>query len=100
MQETTDRLARRLRRQAAWCSELESPLYASLLESAADDLESGGPTGEVLDVKTRKKLTDLRDEKGRNVMSEKMLEIDFRNHEPVRNGDQFGVGRKVDSRQP
>ena len=49
MQETTDRLARRLRRQAAWCSELESPLYASLLESAADDLESGGPTGEVLE---------------------------------------------------
>ena len=49
MQETTDRLARRLRRQAAWCSELESPLYASLLESAADDLESGGPTAEVLE---------------------------------------------------
>jgi hypothetical protein len=51
-------------------------------------------TGEVFDVKTRKKLTDLRDEMGRNVMSEKMLEIDFRGSEPVRAGDQFGVGRK------
>jgi len=49
LQETTDRLARRLRRQAAWCSELESPLYASLLEAAADDLESNGPTGEILE---------------------------------------------------
>src|SRR5204862_6899574 len=43
-----DVLARRLRRQAAWCAELESPFYTSLLESAADDLESGGPVGEIL----------------------------------------------------
>jgi hypothetical protein len=47
--EARDVLARRLRRQAAWCAELESPLYASLLESAADDLEVGGPVGDVLD---------------------------------------------------
>src|SRR5206468_4804470 len=43
-----DRLSRRLRRQAAWCAELGSPLYASLLESAADDLETGGPVMDVL----------------------------------------------------
>ncbi len=49
MSEARDVLARRLRRQAAWCAELESPLYASLLESAADDLEVGGPVGDVLD---------------------------------------------------
>ena len=43
-----DRLSRRLRRQAAWCAELGSPLYASLLEAAADDLETGGPMIDVL----------------------------------------------------
>jgi hypothetical protein len=42
-------LAARLRRQAAWCLELGSPLYASLLESTADDLELGGPAWDLLE---------------------------------------------------
>jgi hypothetical protein len=42
-------LAARLRRQAAGCLELGSPLYSSLLESAADDLELGGPTWDLLE---------------------------------------------------
>ena len=51
-------------------------------------------TGEVIDVKTKKILTSLADEQGRPVMSEKMLEIDFGpDGKPVRNGDQFGLGR-------
>jgi hypothetical protein len=41
-------LSKRLRRQAAWCAELDSPFYASLLESAADDLEVEGPVWQVL----------------------------------------------------
>lgn len=45
----TEALARRLRRQAAWCAELDSPFYASLLESAADDLELEGPVWDVLE---------------------------------------------------
>lgn len=49
MQEVRDALGKRLRRQAAWCAELESPLYASLLESAADDLEEPGAVWSVLD---------------------------------------------------
>ena len=44
-----DALAQRLRRQAGWCSELGSPMYASLLEAAAQDLERGGPVADVLD---------------------------------------------------
>ena len=48
MPEATEKLARRLRRQASWCAELGSPLYASLLESAADDLQLEGPVWEVL----------------------------------------------------
>jgi hypothetical protein len=41
--------ARRLRRQAAACSQLGSPLYAGLLDHAAADLLAGGPTADVLD---------------------------------------------------
>jgi hypothetical protein len=50
-------------------------------------------TGEMIDVKTRKIVTALKDEAGRDVHSEKVVEIDFVGQKPVRNGDQFGVGR-------
>jgi len=50
-------------------------------------------TGEVVDTKTKKILFALKDEKGREVHSEKMIEIHFKDGIPVRNGDQFGVGR-------
>ncbi|HZE97451.1 MAG TPA: hypothetical protein VE981_10530, partial [Planctomycetota bacterium] len=50
-------------------------------------------TGEVIDPKTKKTLTHLKDEQGRDVQSEKLLEIDWAGAEPVRNGDQFGLGR-------
>ena len=50
-------------------------------------------TGEIIDTGTKKIVTTLRDEKGRAVHSEKMVEIHFRDGVPIRNGDQFGVGR-------
>ncbi len=50
-------------------------------------------TGEVVDVKTRKIVAALKDETGAAVHSEKMVEIHFAGGVPVRNGDQFGVGR-------
>ena len=50
-------------------------------------------TGDVVDAATKKVVTGLRDEKGREVASEKMLEIDFKAGVPVRVGSQFGVGR-------
>jgi hypothetical protein len=53
-------------------------------------------TGQVIDVKARKILTQLEDELHRNVQSEKMLEIDFINGRPVMAGNQFGVGRVLD----
>lgn len=51
-------------------------------------------TGEVIDVKTKKIVAALTDEKGREVHSEKMVEIHFKGGQPVRTGDQFGLGRK------
>lgn len=50
-------------------------------------------TGEVIDTATKRIPTALADERGRQVHSEKMLEIDFRGGAPVAVGDQFGVGR-------
>jgi DNA-binding beta-propeller fold protein YncE len=50
-------------------------------------------TGEVIDVKTKTVVTALKDEKGREVHSEKMVEIVFQDGTPVRTGDQFGLGR-------
>ncbi|MCI0352293.1 MAG: hypothetical protein L0Z53_22980, partial [Acidobacteriales bacterium] len=52
-------------------------------------------TGDIVDVKTRNILTGLTDENGGQVHSEKMVEIHFRGQEPVRTGDQFGIGRAV-----
>jgi DNA-binding beta-propeller fold protein YncE len=50
-------------------------------------------TGEVIDTKTKKIITALGDERGRQVHSEKMVEIVFRDGVPARTGDQFGLGR-------
>jgi DNA-binding beta-propeller fold protein YncE len=51
-------------------------------------------TGEVIDVKTKKIIHALSDETGRQVLSEKLLEIVWANGKPVRASDQFGLGRK------
>jgi hypothetical protein len=51
-------------------------------------------TGEVFDTRTRQMIVALDDETGRQIGSEKLLEIVFEGGKPVRNGDQFGLGMK------
>jgi DNA-binding beta-propeller fold protein YncE len=51
-------------------------------------------TGDVVESKTRKIVAELTDEEGRAVQSEKLLEIDFSGDQPVKVGDQFGLGRR------
>src|SRR3954471_6270485 len=51
-------------------------------------------TGEIIDTRTRKVIATLTDEKGRAVQSEKVVEIVFAGAQPVRAGDQFGIGRR------
>ena len=51
-------------------------------------------TGEIIDVASKRILTALSDETGRQVHSEKIVEIDFADGKPVRAGDQFGLGRR------
>ncbi len=50
-------------------------------------------TGDVVDVKSRKVVAELKDEAGKSIQSEKLMEIDFQGGEPVTAGDQFGLGR-------
>jgi DNA-binding beta-propeller fold protein YncE len=51
-------------------------------------------TGEVIDVTSRRIVAALTDEEGRQVHSEKLLEVVFRDGLPVRNSDQFGIGAR------
>jgi hypothetical protein len=50
-------------------------------------------TGDVVDAVTRKILLGLADEHGRQVHSEKLVEVDWKGDAVVRTGDQFGLGR-------
>ena len=51
-------------------------------------------TGEVVDTKTKKIIATLMDEQGREVHSEKVVEVVFTDGELSAVGDQFGLGRK------
>jgi len=51
-------------------------------------------TGEIIDVRTKRILGALKDEEGRQVQSEKLLELVFDERKLVRAGNQFGVGAK------
>jgi hypothetical protein len=50
-------------------------------------------TGEVVETASRTIVATLKDEQGAEVESEKLLEVDFERGQPVRVGDQFGLGR-------
>ncbi len=51
-------------------------------------------TGEVVDIATKKIVATLTDETGRQVQSEKLLDVVIANGKVVRVGNQFGVGMK------
>jgi len=51
-------------------------------------------TGEVIDTSTRQVVAALTDEAGRQVQSEKVVEIVMDDGRPSRTGDQFGIGRR------
>ena len=51
-------------------------------------------TGEVFEVRSKKRIAALQDEEGRQVGSEKLLEVVFEGKRPVRAGDQFGFGAR------
>ena len=44
-------------------------------------------------MKTRRIVAELKDESGKPVMSEKMVEVHWAGGKVVKTGDQFGLGR-------
>lgn len=56
-------------------------------------------TGEVFDIKSRRLVKSLQDETGRQIGSEKLLEVEFSGTTPVACGNSFGVGERRQSRK-
>lgn len=52
-------------------------------------------TGEIIDAKTKKIVAALQDETGRQVQSEKLLDLTIANGKVIHAGNQFGVGMKA-----
>jgi len=65
------------------------------LSVSMDGLFVYSSTGEIIDVATKKIVAALRDETGREVQSEKLLDMAIANGKVVRAGNQFGVGMKA-----
>ena len=61
---------------------------------SADGRFAYSSTGEVIDVRTKKIVAALTDETGREVQSEKLLDIVISNGKVVGAGVQFGIGMK------
>ena len=51
-------------------------------------------TGDVIDTRTKRIVSTLKDEEGREFQSEKLLELVLDNNKVVRAGNQFGIGMK------
>ncbi len=69
----------------------ESPGWISF---SIDGRLAYSSTGEVIDVATKKIVAALQDETGREVHSEKLLEVFLANGKVTAAGNQFGVGMK------
>ena len=78
-------------RQVASVTMRDQPGWISF---SIDGRHAYSSTGEVIDVKSRKVVAALTDEAGRAVQSEKLLEVVFAGSQPIRTGDQFGIGRR------
>lgn len=50
-------------------------------------------SGDIIDAQSKAVITSLKDELGRDVQGEKVVEVIFQNGKPVKAVDQFGVGR-------
>jgi WD40 repeat protein len=50
-------------------------------------------SGDIIDAQTKTVVTSLRDEVGRDVQGEKVVEVIYRDGKPVKAVDQFGIGQ-------
>ncbi len=78
-------------KQVASVKVRDSPGWLSF---SIDGKSAYSSTGEIIDVATRKVTASLQDETGRQVQSEKVLEVVTANGKVARVGNQFGMGQK------
>ena len=69
----------------------DSPGWMSF---SMDGRHAYSSTGEIIDAKSKKVVAALEDEEGRQVQSEKMLDLTIVNGKVTAAGDQFGIGGK------
>jgi DNA-binding beta-propeller fold protein YncE len=60
-----------------------------------DGTRAYSSSGEIFDTQTRTRVAALQDETGRQLGSEKLVEIAFDGDKPVRTNDQFGLGMRT-----
>jgi DNA-binding beta-propeller fold protein YncE len=66
--------------------------FPGWISFSIDGRQAYSSTGEIIDTRTRKIVAALTDETGRQVQSEKLLELVFDGDKPIQAGSQFGVG--------
>jgi DNA-binding beta-propeller fold protein YncE len=66
--------------------------FPGWISFSIDGRQAYSSTGEIIDTRTRKVVATLTDEAGRQVQSEKLLELVFDREKVIRAGNQFGVG--------
>jgi DNA-binding beta-propeller fold protein YncE len=66
--------------------------FPGWISFSIDGRQAYSSTGEIFDTHTKKLLATLKDENGRPVQSEKLLEVVFHGGRVVRAGNQFGIG--------
>ncbi len=66
--------------------------FPGWISFSIDGRHAYASTGEIIDTQTKQVVAALTDETGRQVQSEKLLEIVVRNGKVTRAGNQFGIG--------
>lgn len=66
--------------------------FPGWISFSIDGRQAYSSTGEIIDTRTRKIVAALTDETGRQVQSEKLLELVFDGGMPIQAGNQFGIG--------
>ena len=66
--------------------------FPGWISFSIDGRHAYSSTGEIVDTRTKQIVATLKDEEGRAVQSEKLLEIVFHGGKVTRAGNQFGIG--------
>ncbi len=69
--------------------------FPGWISFSMDGRQAYSSTGDIIDAATKQIISTLKDEKGHQVQSEKLLDLEIVNGKVTRAGNQFGVGTKL-----